>query len=123
MHIIQVTSSMFVLVKKGDNPNLRRMEMKHQKETTKKDNNLHKSKTDVPQTALHTHVDIKSSRPLFIFFPLVIFTVHTHYLHLPAMYFSDITAAIPDITENTYGQFIFHCKSIVSRQLIEDICV
>lgn len=50
MYIISVTPSMFVPVKKGDNPNLRRMKMKLQKDTTKKSNNFPKSEADL----LHT---------------------------------------------------------------------
>lgn len=37
-----------------------------------------------------------------------------------AMYFSDATAAIPDITEYTHGKCKFHLNTIVLKQLIED---
>lgn len=40
------------------------------------------------------------------------------------MYFSDLTAAVPDMTEYTYEQFEFQkkivFKTIVSKQLMED---
>lgn len=85
MHIIPVTPSMFVLLKKGDNPDLRSMQMKHQKDATKKYKNLHKSEARLLQTVWYTHVDIKSTRLLFIFFSLAIFAVHTHHLHLPPL--------------------------------------
>lgn len=62
MHKIPVTPSMFVLVKKGDNHDLKRMQMKQQKDTTKKDSNLHKSEADLLQTVWYTHVDMKSTR-------------------------------------------------------------
>lgn len=36
------------------------------------------------------------------------------------MYFSDITAAIPDINEYTHEKFKFNFKIIILKQLIED---
>lgn len=85
MYIISVTSSMFVPVKKGDNPNLRRMKMKLQKDTTKKSNNFPKSEADLLHTVWYTHVALKTTKPLFILFSLAVFAVYTRYLNLPLL--------------------------------------
>lgn len=62
-------------------------------------------------------------RDIYFIFIGVSYFCSMHTLHTSttsAIYFSDITAAIPDITECTHEKCKFNFKTTVLKQLIED---